>query len=818
MCGSYVAVTLNTQLIRPLVLVLGFLTPLNCSAAEDQHALRSVHQFVAEYCLDCHAGEEPAGGLDWEAIEIPTSFGEASSLDTLADRLATWEKTIKRLRARQMPPADADRPDEAAYVAVLGRVEAALDELAKQQPSPGKTPAIRRLSRTEYKNAIRDLLAVEIDVEALLPADQESHGFDNVTVGDLSPTLLNRYITAAQQISRLAVGARPHGVGGVNFRIRPDQTQLEHVEGLPLGTRGGGLFQHTFAEAGVYEFQIRLTRDRDEYIEGLHGKHEIDLLIDRELIERFAVVAPKAGKQGYQRDDTKSDAHLITRTYVTAGPHSIGATFPRRSSSLSEIKRQPFDASFNRHRHPRPVPAIFEVAITGPLISEQTPTDRVNVGGDVTTPSRTRLFVARPDDPADRQQSRAAAEKVLQTLMRRAYRRPITDEDLQTPLQFFEQAWSAHGFDAGIEAALAAVLVSPNFLFRVETDPPQATDGEVYRVDDWQLASRLSFFLWSSLPDDELLDAAAAGKLHDANELRRQVTRMLRDERASSLSANFADQWLYLRNLESFSPDLRLFPDFDDNLRQAFRRETQLLFEFVLREDRSVLDLLRADFSFLNQRLARHYGIDGVLGSHFRRVPLDEASRRGGLLRQGSILAVSSYATRTSPTIRGNWVLENLLGTPAPPPPPNVPALAEKTTLVSQSIRERLAAHRENPACAACHDLMDPVGFAMENYDAVGRWRDFDGEQQVDPSGALPDGTQLDGAADLEQALLARPELFVGTMVEKLLTYALGRGIEPGDGPAIRKIVRQAAEEEYRLSALLIGVVESVPFQMRIVQ
>lgn len=797
---------------------MGFLIPIffsSCSAADDQHALRSVRQFIAAYCLDCHAGEEPAGGLDWEAIEIPNSLGEANSLSALADRLATWEKTVKRLRARQMPPADADRPDEAEYVAVLDRVEAALDELATQQPRPGRTPAIRRLSRTEYKNAIRDLLAVEIDVEALLPADQESHGFDNVTVGDLSPTLLNRYITAAQQISRLAVGARPRGVGGVNFRIRPDQTQLEHVEGLPLGTRGGGLFHHTFAEAGVYEFQIRLTRDRDEYIEGLHGTHEIDLLIDRELIERFTVVAPKAGKQGYQRDDTKSDAHLITRTYVTAGPHSIGATFPRRSSSLLEIKRQPFDASFNRHRHPRPAPAIFEVAITGPLGDEHAVADNAKAADEVITPSRTRLLIACPDDPTDREQARNAAEKILQTLMRRAYRRSVTDEDLRIPLQFFEQEWSAHGFDAGIEAALAAVLVSPNFLFRVETDPQQTTPGEVYRVDDWQLASRLSFFLWSSLPDDELLDAAAAGKLHDANALRDQVMRMLRDERTSSLATNFADQWLYLRNLESFSPDLRLFPDFDDNLRQAFRRETQLLFEFVQREDRSVLDLLRADFSFLNQRLARHYGVDGVQGSHFRRVRLDDASRRGGLLRQGSILSVSSYATRTSPTIRGNWVLENLLGTPAPPPPPNVPALAEKTTLVSQSIRERLAAHRENPACASCHDLMDPVGFAMENYDAVGRWREFDSEQQVDSTGSLPDGTPLAGVADLERALLARPELFVGTMVEKLLTYALGRGIEPGDGPAIRKIVRQAAEEDYKLSALVIGVVESVPFQMR---
>lgn len=782
----------------------------NCNAvAAKEDAI--VADFVSDYCIGCHQGEEAAAGFDWESVDIE-SLTSTQNTQPSDDDLAKWEKAIKRLRTRQMPPLDALRPDENEYAGVLKVLEAKLDELAMAQPRPGRTQTIRRLNRTEYRNAIRDLLLLDIDVESLLPADQESHGFDNVTVGDLSPTLLNRYITAAQKISRMAVGARDRGVGGVNFRLRPDMTQQSHVDGLPLGTRGGGLFHHTFSRAGEYEFQIRLTRDRDEYIEGLTGKHDIDLLLDRELIKRFTVVAPPKGKQGYERDDTKLDANLVARAYVSAGPHSIGATFPRTTSSLAETKRQPFDASFNRHRHPRPEPAIFELAVTGPLDATENSAESSTAGS---TPSRDHLFVDVPDDPQDESQAKQSAEKILSTIMRRAYRRPVTTDDLARPMQFFQRDSAAHGFDAGIESALAAVLVNPNFLFRVEADPAQMSPGGTYRITDLQLASRLSFFLWSSLPDDELLDLATANRLHEPDQLRQQVARMLRDERSTTLATNFADQWLYLRNLESFSPDLRLFPDFDDNLRQAFRRETQLLVEWVLREDRSVLDLISAKHSFLNERLARHYGIAGIAGSNFRQVALDQQSRRGGLLRHGSILSVSSYATRTSPTIRGNWILENLFGTPVPPPPPNVPALEEKTALTDLSIRERLAAHRANPSCASCHNLMDPVGFAMENYDAVGRYRVFDGEEKIDPSGTLPDGKELAGVADIEAALLERPEMFVGTMAEKLLTYALGRGVEPSDGAAVRKIVRQCAEDDYRLSALITGVVESVPFQMR---
>lgn len=775
-----------------------------------------VTSFVGNYCLECHSGEESAAGLDWEGFEVSRLLSRGDRPLSKGENHA-WEKAVKRLRARQMPPADAARPDETEYVEVLEILEAELDRRAQRNPQPGRTESVRRLTRTEYKNAIRDLLHLDIDVERLLPIDQESHGFDNVTVGDLSPTLLNRYITAAQQISRLAVGSRHRGVGGVNFRIPPDRTQLTHAEGLPLGTRGGGLFKHTFARAGEYEFQIRLTRDRDEYIEGLHGKHDIDLLVDRELVKRFTVEAPQKGKQGYQRDDTLVDANLKVRVHVTAGPHVIGATFPQTSAALREIKRQPFDASYNRHRHPRPEPAIFEIAVTGPL-GETADGKTASVAEHVQereTPSRERLLVARPEDPTDRSQAIQCAKTILRPLIRRAYRRPVSDLDLQEPMGFFSAAWESQRFDAAIESALSAVLVNPNFFLRIESEPEGFAPGEAYQVSDVELASRSSFFLWSSIPDVELLNLAQQNRLHKPEVLRNQVRRMLADEKAKSLATNFADQWLYLRNLESFSPDLRLFPDFDDNLRIAMRRETQLLFECVLEEDRSVLDLLRGDFTFLNDRLATHYGIPGVNGNHFRRVELQGNDRRGGLLRHGGVLAVTSYATRTSPTIRGNWVLENLLGTPAPPPPPNVPALKEKTTLANLTIRERLAEHRANPQCASCHNLMDPVGFALENYDAVGRWRDFDGELNIDASGALPDGTDLAGVEDIEAGLLARPEMFVGTLTEKLLTYALGRGVQPTDGPAIREIVRKAAKDNYRLSSIILGIVESVPFQMR---
>jgi hypothetical protein len=760
--------------------------------------LEVISSLISGFCIDCHNAADRTAGLNLE--DFDTSVAQVDK----AWNTTRWEKIVRRLRARQMPPADAERPSEPQYREALAALESVLDHAATKFPQPGRTDSVRRLNRTEYRNAVRDLLAIDIDVDDLLPADELSHGFDNVTVGQLSPALLGRYITAAEKISRIAVGGLQQSPGGVTKRLPADRSQDTHVEGLPLGTRGGTLLDHQFPADGEYEIQLRLMRDRDENIEGLNEPHDIDVLLDRDLVHRFTVAPAKGGK-GYQRDDTLVDAHLKKRFRVTAGPHQVGVTFPRKSSSLLEIKRQPFDTSFNRHRHPRLAPALFQVSIVGPF-DPQGPGD---------TPSRQRIFTARPSGPDD---ATACAEQILRRIVRLAYRRPVTDDDLAVPKRFFQQRSAADGFEAGIESAIAAVLVNPHFLFRAEHDPAGLASGTAYRISDIELASRLSFFLWSSIPDEQLLALAEADRLHEPDVLRTQVQRMLKDDRSQSLVSNFAAQWLYLRNLDSLRPDKRLFADYDDNLRIALRRETELLFESVLREDRSVLDLIRTDTTFLNERLARHYGIPHVFGSQFRQVKLDKDSHRGGLLRHGSILAVTSYATRTSPTIRGNWILENILGTPPPPPPPNVPSLKDKTESANVTIRQRLAEHRSNPACASCHNLMDPVGFSLENFDAVGRWRLFDGGQPIDASGALPDGKSVASLDELEAGILGRPEMFVGTLAEKLLTFALGRGVEYADAPAIRKVVRDAADHDYRFSSLITGIASSTPFQMRTVE
>jgi hypothetical protein len=747
----------------------------------------AIGRFVDLFCVECHNREDKTAGLALDAL----------GAEEVSRNAGAWEKVVRRLAARQMPPADAVRPSGRAYDAIVSTLAGMLDRAAAAHPDPGRTDTFRRLNRTEYQNAIRDLLALDVDASALLPNDEPSRGFDNITVGDLSPTLLDRSITAAQRISRLAVGGPGRSPGGETIRIRADLTQEEHVEGLPAGTRGGALIPYTFPQDGEYEVQLRLARDRNEHVEGLREPHELEVLLDRDRRASFTVSPPRS-----EGDHQTADAHLKAHIRVTAGPHQLGVTFLKDPSSLLETKRQPYQAHYNMHRHPRITPALFQVSITGPY----TP------GGHGDTPSRRRIFVCEPKEPGEEE---ACARRVLATLMRRAYRRPVTDEDFHKPMELYRGARAEGGFEAGIEMALAAVLVNPEFLFRVEADPHGVAPGSAYRIPDVQLASRLSFFLWSSIPDDELLDLAERGELGKPGVIEAQVRRMLADPRSQSLVTNFAGQWLHLRNLESITPDLRLFPDFDDNLRQAFRRETELLFEGVLREDRGVLDLLRPGHTYLNERLAKHYGIPHVYGSRFRRVELGGDSLRGGLLRQGSILTVTSYATRTSPVIRGKWVLENLLGTPPPPPPANVPALKDNTVSSSLSVRERLAEHRANVACAACHKLMDPTGFALENYDAVGRWRTSEEGRPIDATGGLPDGSTFEGVTGLEQALLRRPEVFVGTLTEKLLTFALGRGVEPYDAPAVRKIVRDARAKDYRFSSLIVGIATSTPFQMR---
>jgi hypothetical protein len=758
---------------------------------------------VDDYCVSCHDEDKKKADL---------------ALDTMAAQDVSrhpevWEKVVRKLRARQMPPVGKERPDEATYDAVIASLETSLDRAAAAHPNPGRTATLRRLTRTEYQNAIRDLLAVEIDTASLLPADESSYGFDNVTVGDLSPTLLDRYISAAEKISRVAIGRPSRSPGGETIRIPPELTQEEHIDGLPIGTRGGAVVHYTFPQDGEYEIQIRLMRDRDEHVEGLSEAHDLELLLDRDRVQLFTVKPPQreAGlPDTEQPSHEKVDQHLKIRVPVSAGPHVLGVAFPKKPSVLLETPRQPYETHFNFYRHPRIQPAIYSISIVGPYAAT----------GPGDTPSRRRIFVSRPlrqaqGKAASPDEEDGSARRILAALMRKAYRRPVMAADLKGPLDLYRTARADGGFEAGIEMALSGVLVSPEFLFRVERDPKGIAPGTVYRISDLDLASRLSFFLWSSIPDDELLGVASAGKLHEPAVLERQVRRMLADSRSKALVTNFASQWLHLPNLDSITPDMRLFPDFDNNLRQAFRQETELFFESILDEDRSVLDLLSANYTFLNERLAKHYGVPRVYGTRFRRVTLDKDSWRGGLLRQGSILTVTSYATRTSPVLRGKFVLDTLLGVPPPPPLPDVPALKDNTVDGRLSVRERIAEHRRDATCAPCHNLMDPLGLSLEKFDAVGRRRTADGGTPIDASGSLPDGRTFKDVDGLEAALLARPELFVGTLAEKLQTYALGRGVEYYDAPAIRGIVRDARQQNFRISSIILGIVKDQSFQMR---
>jgi len=764
---------------RTLVLLFAF-------AVTAYGAATSHLAVVNQYCVACHnEGAKTAGlALDLIVADDPAVHSE------------TWEKVVRRLRARQMPPAGMPRPDEATYKLAVNALEQSLDADAVANPKPGRTDTFRRLTRTEYHNSIRDLLDLDVDVATLLPSDESSRGFDNITVGGLSPTLLERYVNAAEKLSRLAVGGPRNKPDGFTVRTPPDLTQESHFDGLPIGTRGGAKVDYNFPLDAQYEIAVRLTRDRDEHIEGLRGAHDIELTLDRKRVELFTIEPPTD-----RGDHHSADKHLHVRIPVTAGPHTLAVTFIQKPAALLVTERKPYQAAFNYYRHPRIQPAVFSITVNGPY-GEASPGD---------TPSRRRIFVCAPNSATDEK----CAANILSKLVRRAYRRPITDADLEKPMAFFRETAAKDGFAAGIEMALSSVLVNPKFFFRIESDPEDVRAGTAYRLNDIELASRLSFFLWSSIPDDELLDTAVRGELSQPDVLDTQVRRMLADERSSNLVDNFASQWLYLRNLESIVPDMRLFADFDDNLRQAFRRETELFFESVLRENRGVGDLLKSDYTFLNERLAKHYGIPNVYGSRFRRVPVDAASRRGGLLRHGSVLTATSYATRTSPVLRGKWVLENILGIPPPPPPANVPALKDNTVSSAVTVRERLAEHRANPACSSCHDLIDPVGFSLENYDAVGRWRTVDAGVEIDSQGGLPDGSKFNGIDGLEQALLERPEIFAGTVTEKLLTFALGRGVEAYDAPAVRKIVRDAAPGNYTLSSLIVGITSSTPFQMR---
>ena len=715
-----------------------------------------------------------------------------------------WEKVIRKLHGRMMPPQGMPRPDEATLDAFAASLETSIDRVALTKPNPGRSP-LHRLNRSEYAAAVRDVLALDIDATALLPADDEANGFDNIAdVLKVSPSLLEQYLTAARRVSALAVGDPATTPVGTVYRVPPDRAQADHIEGLPLGTRGGILVRHNFPLDATYEFNVVLLQNIVGYVPGLEWPHELEISIDGVRV----FTAPVGGDDDNKLSDTNLaqtkdtlDRRLRTRVPVKAGPHAVGVTFLRKNSAQSDEPLQPFTRNLDL-QDMNGVPIINFIQVTGPFAAT----------GPGDTPSRRRIFVCTP---AAEREAVGCAKKVLTSLARRAYRRPPTDAEVDSLLGFYTAGRKRGTFDTGIEEALALVLASPKFLFRAEPDPPQVAAGAIYPVSDLEMASRLSFFLWSTIPDDELVNVAAQGKLREPAVLDKQVRRMLADPRSKALVNNFAAQWLFLRNLQSFVPDSDEFPNWDDNLRQAMRQETSLFFESIMREDRNVLDLLTANYTYVNERLARHYGIPNVYGSQFRRVTLADENRRG-LLGQGSVLAVTSYPNRTSPVLRGKYILENILGTPPPSPPADVPPLKETGEGGKpMSLRALLEQHRANPACATCHRIMDPLGFSLENFDATGKWRVKEPTGVVDASGQLADGTPVDGPAALRKAILKNPEQFVRTMTEKMLTYGLGRGLEYYDMPVVRSIARDAAGQNYRFSSIVMGIIKSTPFQMK---
>jgi hypothetical protein len=777
---------------------------------------------VGRYCTSCHDDAERTANLTLQSLP----------LGDVAAHPAEWEKVVRKLRAGMMPPIGEPRPTAEARMTLATWLEGELDAAAIANPEPGRTEPFHRLNRAEYRNAVRDLFDLDVDVAELLPADEASYGFDNIAgVLKLSPTLLERYLAAADKVSRLAVGTPLPFVNIDWFRVPDDRSQERRLPGLPFGTRGGTRIEYNFPVDAEYDIAAELARDLNEQMPLYAEEQLLEIAIDGERVALFTLpavplMAPQAASndpnapaisQIVQRfqlsrearaERNRADADWRVRVPVPAGRRTVTATFIARTAALDEPARLPFE---------RPYPAGVNIPETRTgaylrAVEISGPYDATRAGD---TASRRRIFSCEPAAGTDAAQAEGCAREILSGLARRAYRRPVTDADL-APLLGFYRDGAQGGFDAGVQLALKRLLVSPEFLFRVEQEPADVAPGQIYVVSDLTLASRLSFFLWSSLPDDELLDAAERGELRDPKILERQVQRLLADPRATAFVENFAGQWLYLRNLDAVVPVQSVFPDFDDTLREGMMRETELFFGSIVQEDRSALDLLRADYTFVNERVAKLYGLPNVKGNHFRRVTLPADNPRRGLLGHGSVLTVTSYPDRTSPVVRGKWILENLLGVPPPPPPPDVPDLEETSDAGGTlSIRGRLAAHRANPTCASCHALMDPLGFALENFDAVGVWRTIDSTGgAIDASGTLPDGAEFDGVAEFRAALLGS-DLFVTTLTEKLLTYALGRGVEHYDQPAVRAIVRDAAAEDYRFSALVLGVVESLPFQMR---
>jgi mono/diheme cytochrome c family protein len=742
---------------------------------------------IAKYCGTCHSPAQKMGGLTLD----PATLKDVSA------RAEQWEKVIRKLRSQSMPPPGMPRPDTATYAKLLSYLEGELDHGAAVKMSAGKVPLLRRLTRTEYQNAVRDVLALdslpkEMEYAFLLPPDNSSSGFDNIA--DLlfvSPTSMESYLSAAEKVSRLALGDTSAPPMVNIYRLPDEAPQTERVDGMPFGTRGGFGVRSYFPLDGEYLFKVVLVGSSP-------NPQQLEISVDGEPVQLTSLAAASRGRGG--RGGAPPELKPV-RIPVKAGPRNVAVTFIQPNEARDEEVLRP------RLRGTGPEVAIETVTVTGP----------VKIDGPGDTPSRRRILICRPSTPPEEE---PCARRILSTLVRRAYRRPATPADMQTLMPFFISGRAESGFETGIGRALQRLLVSPQFLFRVERDPPGTPPGTVHRVTDLELASRLSFFIWSSIPDDELLQLAIEGKLQQPGIVQEQVRRMLADRRASSLVTNFAEQWLFLRDLESKKPNEILFPDFDESLRAAFHKETSLFLDSVLRGNRSVLELLSANYTFVNERLAKHYGIPNVHGTDFRRVELPAGSPRGGLLGQGSLLTITSYANRTSPVNRGKWVLENLLSAGPPPPPPNVPALktegtGEKNAGKTLSMREAMVQHRASPACFSCHARMDPIGFAMENFDPVGRWRDRDAGQPIDTAGVFPDGVKFEGMAGLKQALLSHPEEFLSTMAEKLLMYGIGRNVQYFDQPVLRAIVKKSALENNTFASLVQAVAASAPFTTR---
>jgi mono/diheme cytochrome c family protein len=778
----------------------------------------SRHQFLNQYCIACHNERLKTGGLVLDKLDVEHVEGASE----------VWEKVVRKLRAGMMPPSGMPRPDRAELNRFATSLETALDSAAAARPDPG-TAALHRLNRTEYANSIRDLLALDVDTTTLLPPDDASDGFDNIAdVLGVSPALLERYLASAAKISRAAVGDMSIAPLTATYRVRGDLSQNEHIEGLPLGTRGGMLVKHNFPLDAEYSFKFSLLRTSVGAVFGQAARDEkLELTVDgaRGGLLDLAASLNRAGRGGAGNRPTGQNAgasgqapapgpgnapparpqeSLELRVKLAAGPHSVGVSFLTKDAALVEDLWQPSirstsDVNTGQQTGYTTLPHLAGVAITGPF----------NPTGAGDTPSRRKIFLCRP---ASANQETTCAKKIIATLARRAYRRPVNETDLEPLLSFYQQGRNKGSFDSGIELALRRILADPQFVFRIERDPEQAKPGSVHSVSDLELASRLSFFLWSSIPDDELLDLAVRGQLHNPEVLQQQTKRMLADARSDALVNNFAEQWLSLRDLKNATPQSR---DFDDNLRESMRKETELFFGSIIREDRSVLDLLQADYTFVDERLARHYGIPNVYGSRFRRVTLPDETRRG-ILGEASILTTTSVANRTSPVARGKWILENLLGTPPPLPPPNVPSLPEKSGQEQpKSVRAQMEAHRANPVCAACHKIMDPIGFSLENFDLTGKWRATDGGSPINATGQLVDGTKIDGVISFRKALLTYSDQFARTLVEKLLTYGSGRAVQYYDEPVVREITRRAAKANYRFSSIIAGIVSSPPFLMR---